>query len=731
MGLQNNTEILSQTTEEIHIRSIEDLQKQGINTDGMELEGETIDKKTTWADIQKLKFELETAKNKGEIMKSFLTLEKQVASRAAVMNVEILKTTVDQEAVSEEDEKAVEQRLLDKAEKTLGGDAIEAIQQKAETVVADTKESLLSSSKAKIAAMWGITGFIGGFVFDMLAENESASESEKWILDGIFQSVLTSILGALGLTKVYDSYKDSLWKIGDTSAESSEIASWDNSSTWAEHQPEDSEDLKTKIEKKQDIYSAIGSTLFIQVSGERFPNKSDRTYFFEKIQNLPWGEVIGSYTEYLEVAQTSTDHNKVEIAYKKLIAVLGINDTSSTQRDVLLATLNSVAGPVPITLIQERISPEKIKQVIADQNLEKKFWKEFVQGIQGKTPREMNFKQISIIYTLLFPGIVSEKLEAGKNSIREFLFGEDAGNEFSAIVEDFKEKRNVLLSEETIQKILISGSPLSYVSDDTAFKDFLSETSEEQEITKLIAFKNDFLKNLFESQKYQLWGFDKFESKIRANTNYKDIISIYTFLNGNPDISNLDSLDSTGLYFWITKILDDDREYALQLISETFVENSPHFTDVEKSIIQKNFLRLGKTYLDIYFEAMEVMSDGIRVGLKKSIESNLDIQVTDEVLDTSEWVVIASILWVGGWTLFVPHPVVKILWVGIIAFGGNYAVSKLWDNGTFEKLETHMSQDNVYSLLDKILKEQFDGKGISDFAKGRESGADFESFVWS
>lgn len=728
MTFWNNNEVLTPSTnEQIHLKSIEDLKAQGIDTSDLKLEWKAIDRKTSAREIQELKSELKDTQNRGEIVERFLSLEQQVASRETVMDVKRLKATVGVEENSEKEEEQVETQLLAQAEGILEGNAGTKIKEKINKKVEESAESLLNVSRDKITSENWLAGLIGWPIFDTLVE----TDKEKGPWDSIIKTILTSILWFLGVGKVYESYKDSVWKIWDTVIKENDENLWDIPNDKTPELSKSTEEIKEKIQKKQDIYSAIWSMIFIQVSGERFPRNSDRPIFLEKIQNLAWGDVIRAYAEYLEVSETASDHKKVEIAYKKLIAILGIDEITPLQRGVLLDTLNSIAGPIPITLIQERITPENIAQITKDKNLEKKFWKEFIQNIQGKTPKELNFKQISIIYTLLFPGIISEKFEAWKNSIREFLFAEDAGNEFNAIVKDFKEKRNTLLSEETIQKILISGSPISYVSNDIAFKEFLIETWEEQEITKLIEFKNKFLDNLFTSQKYQLWGFDKFESKIRESTNYKDIISIYTFLNGNPDISQLDSLDSTGLYFWITKILDEDKEYAFQLIGETLVENSPHFTDVERSIIQKNFVRLGKTYLDIYFEAMEAASDAYRVLIKKSIENNLDIKVTDEVLDTSEWITIATILWVGWGTLFAPHPAVKILWIGVIALGGNYAALKLWDNNTFEKLETHMVQDNVYSLLDKILKEQFDGKGISDFAKARQSGTDFETFIWS
>lgn len=92
------------------------MENQGISTHGLGLEEVDINVSTTMNKIETLKVELENTPNKSELLKRFLQLEVQVASRESVIAVENLRGALDQEAEETSDNEASALQSLQEAE---------------------------------------------------------------------------------------------------------------------------------------------------------------------------------------------------------------------------------------------------------------------------------------------------------------------------------------------------------------------------------------------------------------------------------------------------------------------------------------------------------------------------------------------------------------------------------------------------------------------------------------
>jgi len=132
-----------------------------------------------------------------------------------------------------------------------------------------------------------------------------------------------------------------------------------------------------------------------------------------------------------------------------------------------------------------------------------------------------------------------------------FFFGENVGNELKTIKEDLEERHKNLFPKKAMERILMSGTGDIYMKNKEEFIKLLRDTATPEQIEKLVKFKEDFLSNLFHSQRYTI-EFADFQKEFSQKVNYRDILEIYVFLNGNPDISNLSQLNSSALYLWIS-----------------------------------------------------------------------------------------------------------------------------------------------------------------------------------
>ncbi len=493
----------------------------------------------------------------------------------------------------------------------------------------------------------------------------------------------------------------------------SEATKWGDGNIWETIWEE--QDTLQDFEKNQNTYATIWNIFFLQVAWESYETGNSKKAMLDSIQNKPWKELQNVYASFLE-KNKNWESDAILWLYTQLW--LDKDDYSHTYDDkALVSIMNSIVGPIPVSLITQRVSLDSINSLIESWRLESKLWKEFVNKIKWKSSEELSFKEISIIYTFLFPGIITEKFKNGKNIISDFLFWEEDVAALESIKNEFQERRNNIVSDEAVKEILLNASWTMYIWSDDNFRKLLKDKVSEKEIEALIRFKTAFLSNLTDNQKYNLW-YTGFKTKLDDRVEYKDILSIYVLLNWNPNLENLPELESVSIYMWIVWVLWEDREYVSKLVIEVTKETWSMLSSVEKEILYKNLSRLSKGIADIFFENYELVSWWVRASVSEIAKSELWVDISQWEMDAVEWWIILSIVGSGGAIMYVPHPFVKMIGASVMLFGGGYAFSKLYDYGSFWKLEQYYRGTEVYDLMNGILEETY-GKSISELAQSK------------
>ncbi len=562
MAFWNSNEVLSvSTNKQIHIKSIEDLKAQGIDTTDLRLEGKSINRKTSAQEIQELKSELENTQNKAEIVERFLSLEQQVASRETVMDVKTLKQKVEKEDKSEQEEKAVEDNLLAQAEWVLEGNTGTEIKEKVTKKVEESAESLLGASRDKITSENWMASLIGWPTFDALVEIDKTPESERGPWDSIIKTILTSILWAIGVGKIYESHKDDITNLGQKPRGGSESIDWDvgtenpRDNVWEDNNTEITHKERLEVRKKR--YFEIGKIFVTQMWGEEFSSTDDPYTTFEKIESLN--------ISYSELSKSSYD------SLKDRLNPIKKDHFEKARRALLSGEMEIIFGSIltkeNIKHLQTKTHTKELLSSLNISDLENTNWKNLEIG-KLLPLLAINLSAISIIQINSIAG-------NGKDFLAK-IFDFTQNNSIESLQEDLKEEIDTfekeVLPRDFSKEIFWNGrfNDNSSVNMDNLFlADILGVEKDNKHIEKLLNFRDFVVKWILENKRYTLWE----DVIIRSNISFRDITQLYMVFEGNipENIEITDRVKSSFVYGWIVKIMNEKSSqwsYYWKLINE-------------------------------------------------------------------------------------------------------------------------------------------------------------------
>lgn len=461
-----------------------------------------------------------------------------------------------------------------------------------------------------------------------------------------------------------------------------------------------------EIQKQnKDRYAFSGKLCLKEVSWERFETNNNSDLIITQLRWTPFWKIQDAYIVYLKNVDNWEWKNNNH--FNKLLSDLWLNMNTSISQKTVLATIESIGWVISTEFIGEFLNKNKLDTFGKDTEFQNTFGKDFAVQIWNKDVRELSLTELQICLAYALPEYM------------KWLYNSPTKKVWSLAVSLFTENtlleqvnNTPLLSSRVGEVILSEASSPVMIQEDYSFKnaikfDELSE-SEQQQIEVLIGFKDIFLKKLWES-KFTLWMPD-FEEKLNKGLDYRNLIQIYVFLNGNTELNNLSDFQSSILCLWTMNTMEDKGAYEWRLLDT--LSDDDTFTDIQKMFIAKHGTKISHSFFEKSLQLVWQWRDAAKEIVKIKISEATWIpeeEISDRLLDTTEiFLVWWLILWgFAVYKLPLPLHFKVILWWTLHAWGFSAMASVLYDMWTFDKIFYKMWDTKIRKQLDIILEQKF------------------------
>lgn len=585
----------------------------------------------------------------------------------------------------------------------------------AKELFAQKQEELITAGEEKFKK-WIQESFLWKILPESLINwvTETGRKKVEWKLNGIGWSFQWWILWVIvwfipGASILMKWYEKIFWGEQEEPTDSS---NWDDS---PENTPpetlapwSDTSELLAEWNEKQRLnrerYGFSWKVFLREISWERFESDNNSDVVFTQLEWASFWDIQTAYNEYLKMKLNNSDDTQ---AYNALVSTLGINLGASVKKETVLATIESIAGIISTEIARDLLNKSILQSLSKDPNFRNTFWDEFADGIDNKEMNELSLGQLQICLAYMLPQHVQKLFESPSHKsahLVESLFSEND------ILDQIQ--NTPLLSDNVAEAIITNASAPAMIYQEALFKGAVKFDEliwpQQKEIETLIDFKDIFLRKLSES-KYTLWMPD-FEAKLNEWLDYRNLIQIYVFLNGETNLESLSSFESWALYLWIMSTMKNAWPYEWRILES--LSDDDTFTPMQKIFIAKHGSKISQSFLEQSLRVVSTWRDALKEVTKIKLSQATwipEAEIPDWILDTAEILLISWLILWGFAVYKLPLPLhfKVILWGALHAWGFSAMASILYDMWTFDTVFNKMWDTEIRKQLDIILEQKF------------------------
>lgn len=509
-----------------------------------------------------------------------------------------------------------------------------------------------------------------------------------------------------------------------------------------------------EIETRKKVYSKVWDVFLRQISWLILPqeNSPDPVFFMLENNNLSWWEMVLIFSEYIQNKDGKSEEEITRL-FDTLCSRIWIEGQYSTDRENTETILHMALWVNITNIVRQRLTSSIREDLRNDPNIKKQFWED-INTILEKEPQDMTFQEVKICLMMTLPNFFLSSWMEWIENIGEYIFWSSAISEITELGRDLQARSQNLLPPWITGYILSSAwndTKLAQSESDTTFRGMVQqslasgenwetwETSEDYRgMQKLIEFKNSILLSLDREEKFHLW-FANFSESLRKNVNYREILWLYSLLDGNSDISQIlwDDVTSSVVYVWIYNALPPSSnewyitqwEYYWAILAQTQNETNAFMSPTEVSLVLNNTMRATDTFLRNYLSIVSNIRWTAHWAVKSEISDTLGIELSDTELTLLEYAALLCLILGNAAVAKSKLPLhIKIaVSAAMSTIGGSWFVSILYDNWAIVKIQRALNGNDA---LERTLNTTFEGlwfPPLSELAESSRNGVPFDS----